>query len=124
MGSSNILKTKSYVFALEIVKHSKTIKETYKEYDLARQLLRSGTAIGALIREAEFGQSRADLINKLSIALKEANETDYWLSLLKDSDLLTEDIFNQLSNQCEELIKMLVASIKTAKKKLMENKNL
>jgi four helix bundle protein len=64
MGSSNILKTKSYAFALDIVKYSKVIKETYKEYDLARQLLRSGTAIGALIREAEFGQSRADFINQ------------------------------------------------------------
>jgi len=118
MKESNVLKTKSYVFALEIVRQSKTIKEIHKEYDLARQLLRSGTAIGALIREAEFGQSRADFISKLSIALKEANETDYKLSLLKGSNLLSEKIFNHLLKQCEELIKMLVSSIKTAKSKI------
>jgi four helix bundle protein len=68
--------------------------------------------------DASIGAFKSHLVGKLSIALKEANETDYWLSLLKDSNLLTEDIFNQLSNQCEELIKMLVASIKTAKTKV------
>jgi len=78
--------------------------------------LKSGTAIGALIREAEFGQSRADFRNKMSIALialKEANETDYWLNLLHDTDYLNERLFFSLSRDCVELIKMLVATVKT-----------
>lgn len=118
MSGTNILKNKSYEFALEIVKESRIIKDKHKEYDLSRQLLKSGTAVGALIREAEFGQSRADFISKLSIALKEANETDFWLSLLKDSQLLPEETFNRLAKECEQLIKMLVASIKTSKSKI------
>jgi four helix bundle protein len=77
--------------------------------------LRSGTAIGALIKEAEFGQSKADFINKMSIALKEANETDYWLHLLKDTDFLNEKMFESISADCVELIKMLVATVKTSK---------
>lgn len=76
-------------------------------------MLRSGTAIGALIREAEFGQSRADFRSKMSIALKEANETVYWLNLLKDTDYLTEKMFQSMSDDCLELVKMLVATVKT-----------
>jgi four helix bundle protein len=77
--------------------------------------LRSGTAIGALIKEAEFGQSKPDFINKMGIALKEANETDYWLHLLKDTDFLNEKMFESISADCVELIKMLVATVKTSK---------
>ena len=80
----NVLKEKSYAFALRIVKLYKYLC-THKEYVLSKQVLRSGTAVGALVSEAEFGQSKADFISKLSIALKEANETLYWLSLLKDA---------------------------------------
>ena len=80
----NALKLKSYAFALRIVGASKYLTES-KEYILSKQLLRSGTAVGALIREAEFAQSPADFISKMSIALKEANETSYWLSILKDT---------------------------------------
>jgi four helix bundle protein len=83
---------------------------------LSRQILRAGTAIGALVREAEFGQSRADFRNKMAIALKEANETDYWLNLLKDTDYLTERMFNSLSEDCSELIRILVATVKTTQK--------
>jgi four helix bundle protein len=68
-----------------------------------------------LIREAEFGQSKADFISKLSISLKEANETDYWLELLKDTDFIPEIKYAELSDECKQLIKMLVSSIKTAK---------
>ena len=78
----NVLADKSYFFSLEIIETYKCIIKENKEYSLGRQLLRSGTAVGALIREAEFAQSKADFINKLSIALKEANETRYWISLL------------------------------------------
>lgn len=113
MGS--ILKEKSYRFALEIIKLNKYLCSTEKEYTLSKQVLRSGTAIGALVREAEYAQSKADFVNKLSIALKEASETEYWLSLLKDSDYLNEKKFKELHSTNKELIKILAASIKTAK---------
>ena len=83
---------------------------------LSKQILRSGTAIGALIRETEIGQSKADFISKLSIALKETNETDYWLCILKDTDYIKQELFESLQSDCKELIAMLVSSIKTAKK--------
>ncbi len=83
---------------------------------MSKQVLRSGTAIGALVREAEFGQSKADFVNKLSIALKEANETDYWLSLLNDSNYITEEMYNNIHPDITELIKILIASVKTAKR--------
>jgi len=110
------LKTKSYLFSIRIVKLCKFLNKKEKEYLLSKQILKSGTAIGALVREAEFGQSKADFVNKLSIALKEANETIYWLSLLKDTDYLKDEEFISLNKDCEELLKILVASVKTAKK--------
>ena len=111
----SILKEKSYAFALRVVKLYKYLCSDKKEYVMSKQVLRSGTAIGALVHEAEFGQSKADFVNKLSIALKEANETDYWLSLLKDSNYLTADMYNNIKPDITELIKMLIASVKTAK---------
>lgn len=111
----NIVKNKSYEFAIMIVRASEQLVANKKEYILSKQLVRSGTSIGALIREAEFGQSKADFINKLSIALKEANETIYWLCLLKDTNYLAEEVANELMKACSELISMLVASVKTAK---------
>ena len=108
------LKLKSYAFALRIVKASKYLTES-KEFILSKQLLRSGTAVGALIREAEFAQSPADFISKMSIALKEANETSYWLSILKDIQYIEEPIYLSMTKDCSELIKMLVSSVKTAK---------
>ena len=89
-----------------------------KEFILSRQLLKSGTSIGALVREAEHAQSTADFISKMSIALKEANETEYWLLLLRDSNLLEAQIAQQLISANTELISMLVATIKTSKHKL------
>lgn len=114
MGN-NILKDKSYAFAIQIVKTSEQLITIKKEFVLSKQLLRSGTAIGALIREAEFAQSKANFVNKMSIALKEANETSYWLSLLKDVQYINEDIYSGLSNSCQELVALLVATVKTAK---------
>lgn len=90
--ANTILQNKSYMFAISIVKLCQQIQGERKEYTLSKQVLRSGTAIGALIREAEFGQSRADFISKLTISLKEANETNYWLSLLFDTDYKQEDL--------------------------------
>jgi len=112
---ANVLKSKSYAFALRIVKLYKYLSDN-REYVLSKQVLRSGTAIGALIAEAEFGQSRADFASKLSIALKEANETIYWLSLLKDAKYMNEVMFENIKQDNEELIKLLVSSIKTVKK--------
>lgn len=111
----NPLKYKSYDFAIRIVKLSRYLQEEKKEYVLSKQLLRSGTAIGALVREAEFGQSKADFISKMSVALKEANETEYWLNILSDTDYLDKPIFETLRSDCNELIAMLVSTVKTAK---------
>jgi four helix bundle protein len=116
MGKS-VLRDKSYDFALKIVKLSRVMVSEKKEYVLSKQLLRSGTAIGALIREAEFAQSKADFIHKLSISLKEGNETLYWLELLKDSALINIVEFDTLNSNCKELVAMLVSSIKTSKAK-------
>ena len=109
------LKDKSYQFAIRIVKLSQYLQRDKKEFVLSKQVLRSGTAVGALIREAEFGQSRADFTSKMSISLKEANETEYWLSLLKDTDFINEDEFVRLQTDCKELIAMLVSTVKTSK---------
>ena len=102
------LKHRSYQFAIRIVKLSQRLQREQKEFVLSRQILRSGTSIGALIREAEFAQSRADFANKMSIALKEANETDYWLCLLRDTDLMTQKQLERLHSECSQLIAMLV----------------
>jgi len=114
----NIVKDKSFTFALRMVKLSKHLKEVQKEFVLSRQLLRSGTAIGALVREAEHAQSKADFVHKLSIALKEANETDYWIELLYQSQVLSHDDYHSVKPDAQELIKLLVSIIKTTKKNL------
>ena len=111
----SILRTKSYSFALKIVQRVGKFQKEEKEYVLSKQLLRSGTGIGALIEEAGQAESRKDFIHKLSIASKEANEIRYWLRLLRDSGLYSKFEPHDLLLEIEELIKMLVASIKTAK---------
>ena len=115
MGTS-VLKDKSYAFALRIVKLARYLQDQKKEFILSKQTLRSGTSIGAMIFEGEFGQSKADFINKMYVALKEANETDYWLSLLKDSGFITKKMHQSMSEDNKELIAMLVSTIKTSKK--------
>ena len=112
---SSPLRDKSYCFAIRIVKLSQYLQNDKKEFVLSKQVLRSGTAIGALIREAEFAQSRADFVNKMSISLKEANETEYWLSLLKDTAFINEKQFLSIHHECRELIAMLVSTVKTTK---------
>lgn len=108
---------KSYLFAVSIVRLVQTLQTDKREFVLSKQLLRSGTSIGGLIREAEFAQSDLDFINKLSISLKEANETNYWLDLLHDTSYLNNDEFEELKYKSDELVKILVASIKTLKLK-------
>ena len=110
------LKEKRHAFAIRIVKLSQYLQKKKKEFVMSKHVLRSGTAVGALIREAEFGQSRADFTNKMSIALKEANETGYWLNLLKDTDFITVSQFEDLDSNCSELIAMLVSTVRTSKK--------
>ena len=112
----NILKDKSFLFALRIVKLAQYLNKDKKEYVLSRQVLRSGTSIGALISEAEFAQFKADFISKISISLKEANETYYWLKLLHEGGCISSTMFSSIKPQIKELIKLLVVSIKTAKK--------
>ena len=113
---------KSYAFALKVIKVYKQIVLEHKEYVLSKQFLKAGTSIGALVREAEFAQSKLDFISKLSISLKEANETDYWISLLRDSGYTTVETANELSNYNKELISMLVSSVKTAKFNIVKNR--
>lgn len=112
----NALKTKSYAFALRIVKVYQFLSETNREYVLSKQVLRSGTSIGANIAEANQAQSRTDFVHKLSISLKEAVETEYWLTLLMDSGYLTKGQAESLLADCHELIRMLTSAIKSTKR--------
>ena len=93
MPKENPLKDKSYRFAIRIVRLAQHLQKEHKEFVLSRQILKSGTAIGALIREAEFAQSKPDFISKMNISLKEANETEYWTCLLKDTDYIHQKLF-------------------------------
>ena len=112
----SVLRNKSYAFGVRVVRLSQFLVAEHKEFVLSKQVLRSGTAIGALAREAEYGISKADFRNKMSIALKEANETEYWLSILKDTDYINEKLFQSRNQDCVELIKILIATVKTSRK--------
>ena len=115
------MKEKSFSFALRVVKLAQYLNSDKKEYVLSKQVLRSGTAIGALISEAEYAQSKPDFIHKLSIGLKEANEAYYWLRLLYGGNYISETMFNSIKPQINELIKLLISSIKTAKERTKAN---
>ncbi|UWX57204.1 four helix bundle protein [Chlorobaculum sp. MV4-Y] len=116
----NRVKELSFQFAIRIVKLTQFLEQEKKAYVLSRQLLKSGTAIGALVREAEHVESRADFIHKMAIALKEANETDYWIELLYQSQLLEKQGFDSIRSDVVELLKLLTAIIKSSKKNLLE----
>ena len=111
--SESIIKNKSYAFALRIVRAYKYLRAEKKEFVLSKQLLRSGTAIGANVTEAIGGITKADFSAKISIAYKEALETEYWLQLLKDSEYLEENIFLSLNDDCVELSKILFSILKS-----------
>ena len=113
-----ILRPKSYKFALRIVEMYKLLSSEHKEFVLSKQVLRSGTSVGAMIKEAEHAQSRADFLNKMNIALKEINETEYWLMLLKDSSYLSLAEYESINNDCVELIRLLASTVKTLKTSL------
>ena len=106
---------KSFCFAAKIVELHKVLSNNKKEYVMSRQLLRCGTSVGANIVESQQAQSRADFISKLSIALKEACETDYWLRLLNETSYIADEAFQPLIAECRELEKMLTAIIRSAK---------
>ena len=112
-NSGNVALTKSKKFAVRIVKLCKYVRETKKEYDLTKQLLRSGTSIGANIAESECRISEKDFLAKIYIALKEANETLYWIDLLHDTEYLNDVEYQSIRNDCEELKKILQATTKT-----------
>ncbi len=114
MEKKNVIKEKSFSFAIEVVSLYKVLVER-KEFVLSKQLLRSGTSIGANIREAEHAQSKADFINKLSISLKEANETEYWLDILFETNYLTKIEFENTKPKIIELLKLLTSIINTSK---------
>ena len=114
MEKKNIVKEKSFLFAIEIVGLYKVLAER-KEFVLSRQMLRSGTSIGANIREAEQAQSKADFIHKLSISLKEANETEYWLELLFETQYISESEFLNMKPKIMEVLKLLTSIINTSK---------
>ena len=115
------LHKKSHSFAVKVVNNVKILLNDWKLKDLYNQLLRSGTSIAANIREAEFAQSPSDFISKLSIALKECNETMYWLDLLFDSNTLPESTYRELQADCNEIISLLITSVRTAKSRLTKN---
>lgn len=110
----NVIKEKTYSFAIEIIKICKEL-ETQNEYVLSKQLKRSGTAPGALVRESEHAESRKDFIHKLSIALKEANESEYWIDLITDSNYIDKEKMDKLKSDNIEIIKILSSIVKTTK---------
>lgn len=115
---SNVVADKSLDFAIKEIKLYQQISKNKNEYVLSKQLLRSGTAIGALIREAEHAQSKKDFLNKMNVSLKEANETLYWIILLEKTDYITTEEYNSIFQDAQELVRMLAAIVKTTKANL------
>ena len=113
MNGDNAIKEKSKAFALRIIRIYQYLREQKHEFVLSKQLLRSGTSIGANIREAQRGQSKADFYSKMNIALKEADETSYWLELLFESEYIDKPAFESVYFDCEEIIKLLTSITKT-----------
>ena len=118
-----VLEEKTYLFALRIIKAYKYLTDK-NVYVLSKQLLRSGTSIGANCREAAYAQSKQDFISKLSIALKETNETIYWLELLHDSNLISDESFTSVHTDALEILKLLISIIKTSKSNITKWKNI
>ena len=115
---NNPAKDKSLSFGVQIVKLAQKLQTEEKEYVVSRQILKSGTSIGANIRESQNAQSKADFVSKLTIALKEADETQYWLELMMLSELISETEYNDLLKDLKEIIAILTSSVKTAKQNI------
>ena len=118
MIENNVLVDKVILFAIRIVNCCKFLRKEKNEHILSKQLLRSGTSIGANVHECIQAQSKSDFISKMSIALKEASETSYWLTLLNKTDYLDSTMYSSLNSDLEEISKIIVSSIKTTKKHL------
>jgi len=114
----NVIANKSYAFALRMIRLYQFLSEQKKEYVLSKQLLRSGTAIGAMVKESEHAQSKADFLNKMNVALKEANETEYWLMLLKDTGYINNKEFDSINADCTEILRLLISIVKSTKTSL------
>ena len=119
MGRESILKDKSFDFAVRIINLYKYLKKRHNECIISQQILKAGTSIGALIREAEFAESSKDFIHKLHIGLKEANENVYWLQLLYATGYINRRMFESMHKDATQLLKMLISSVKTAKKQMI-----
>ncbi|MDX8573562.1 four helix bundle protein [Elizabethkingia sp. HX QKY] len=115
MKEDNIVKQKSFDFAVRIIKLYQYLSSDKKEFILSKQILRSGTSVGAMIRESEHAQSKSDFIHKLSIAQKEINETIYWLELFQATDYLSVQEFESINEDAVEIIKLITSIIKTTK---------
>jgi four helix bundle protein len=115
MRKESILKKKSFDFAVRIINLYKYLKKKHGEYTISQQILRAGTSVGALIREAEFAESRKDFVHKLYIGLKEANESMYWLELLFATAYIDRNMFQSIHKDSKEIVSMLVSSVKTIK---------
>ena len=111
----NVVKDKSFAFAVRVVKLYQFLIDDKKEYVLSKQLLRSGTSVGAMVREAEHAESKADFKHKMAIAQKEINETIYWIELLKETNYLSNEQFESINVDAVEIIKLLTSIIKSAK---------
>lgn len=120
-AKNSVLKDKSKMFAVRVVKLYQYLSQTKKEAVMSKQLLRAGTAIGALQREGEYAESKLDFIHKYAIAQKECNEALYWLELLYATTCLTLEEYNSIYSDAEELMKLLTASIRTAKANRLVN---
>ena len=112
---NNTIQDKSFRFAVRIVNLCRYLQTEQKEFVLTKQLLKSGTSIGANVSESQQAQSRPDFVSKLNIALKEAYETNYWLRLLHETNFLTDDAFQSIITDCQELERLLVSIVKTSK---------
>ena len=115
MSKESILRKKSFDFAIRIINLYKYLKSKHGEYVISQQILKAGTSVGALIREAEFAESRKDFMHKLYIGLKEANESKYWLELLYATAYISKSMFQSIYKDSSELVSMLVSSVKTIK---------
>lgn len=111
----NVIKNKSFEFAIRVVKLYQFLCEQQREYVLSKQLLRSGTSVGAMVREAEHAETKKDFVHKMAIAQKEINEAMYWLELLKETEYLNQEQFLSMHTDAVEIIKLITSIIKTAK---------
>ena len=117
----SLLYSKSMAFAVRCVKFYKYLTDEKKEYVLSKQMMRSGTSIGANIRESRFAQSEADFVSKITIALKEAEETQYWIELLYNSDIISDNEYQSIYNDSGEMVALLLSSLKTYKTNINNN---